>query len=41
MIKFGHALKETIDALPDDLNIAIFSSGGFTHSRSTKSSITP
>jgi hypothetical protein len=31
MMKFGHALKETIDALPDDLNIAIFSSGGFTH----------
>jgi hypothetical protein len=31
MIKFGHAIKESIDALPDDLNIAIFSSGGFTH----------
>ncbi len=31
MIKFGHAIKEAIDALPDDLNIAIFSSGGFTH----------
>jgi hypothetical protein len=31
MIKFGHALKASIDALPDDLNIAIFSSGGFTH----------
>ena len=23
--------KASIDALPDDLNIAIFSSGGFTH----------
>jgi len=31
MITFGHALKASIDALPDDLNIAIFSSGGFTH----------
>ena len=31
MIKFGHAIKEAIDALPDDLNVAIFSSGGFTH----------
>jgi len=31
MISFGHALKASIDALPDHLNIAIFSSGGFTH----------
>jgi hypothetical protein len=31
MIKFGHALKAAIDQLPDDLNIALFSSGGFTH----------
>ena len=31
MIKFGHALKAAIDELPDDLNIAIFSSGGFSH----------
>ena len=31
MIKFGHALKASIDALPDDLNVAIFSSGGLSH----------
>lgn len=31
LIKFGHALKAAIDALPDDLNIAIFATGGFTH----------
>jgi len=31
MIKFGHALKEAIDALPDQYRVAVFSSGGFTH----------
>ncbi len=31
MIKFGHALKSAIDELPDDLNVAMFSSGGLTH----------
>ena len=31
MIKFGHALKASIDALPDDLNVAVFSSGGLSH----------
>jgi hypothetical protein len=31
MIAFGHALKKAIDALPDDLNVAIFSSGGLSH----------
>jgi hypothetical protein len=31
MISFGHALKASIDALPDDLNVAIFSSGGLSH----------
>jgi hypothetical protein len=31
MIAFGHALKRAIDALPDDLNIAVFSSGGLSH----------
>jgi len=31
MIKFGHALKASIDALPDDLDVAVFSSGGLSH----------
>jgi len=31
LIAFGHALKASIDALPDDLNIALFVSGGLTH----------
>jgi hypothetical protein len=31
MLKFGHALKAAIDALPDNLHIALIASGGFTH----------
>jgi hypothetical protein len=31
MIRFGHALKAAIDELPDNLDVAVFSSGGLTH----------
>ncbi len=30
-LSFGHALKRAIDALPDDLNVAVVASGGLTH----------
>lgn len=31
LLNFGHAIKQAIDKLPDDLDIAIFASGGFSH----------
>lgn len=30
-LSFGHALKQAIDRLPDDLNVAVIASGGLTH----------
>jgi hypothetical protein len=31
LLAFGHALKAALDALPDDLNVALFCSGGMSH----------
>jgi hypothetical protein len=31
LLAFGHALKAAIDALPDELNVALFVSGGLSH----------
>ena len=30
-LAFGHALKRSVDALPEDLKVAVVASGGLTH----------